>query len=337
MKADWRNSKALSAPDPKIRFYLFHGYDPGQSRARAEQLLATLAAEKATIEPATLKTDPAILADEAAAMALFGGKRALWIEPAGEDIAEAVEALLGAPAAESPAIAVAGGLKKSSALLKLAEAHPLALAVQSYELNERDLERLVEDMARSEGLRLAPGIAARIATSCGGDRGIVAQELTKLALYLGASPASPALLDSDALEAVSAGSEGEWTHLGDLALSGNSAAVADELATTAGIDPIRLIRAVQRRLLMLAPLRAKVDHGRSVGDVMASAGNSVFFKEKHVVAKILPLWDSASLARVSERLGALERALMRSDSPPDVEALGEELVTIARQAGRGKR
>lgn len=338
MKADpKKDPKALSAPNPNIRFFLFHGYDPAQSRARAEQLLTVLKAEKTAIAAAILKADPAALADEAAAIGLFGGKRALWIEPAGEDIVEAVEALLAAPAAESPTIAVAGGLKKSSGLLKAAEAHPLALAVQSYELNERDLERLVEDMAAAEGLRLAPGVAARIAAACGGDRGIVAQELAKLALYVDARPAMPALLDSDALEAVGAGSEGEWMHLGDVALSGDSGAVAEELAAAAGIDAIALIRALQRRLVMLAPLRARVDNGQRVGDVVASAGKSLFFKDKDLVAKMVSLWDSASLARVSERIGALERELMRSDSPPGVEALGEELITIAERAGRRGR
>ena len=85
---------------------------------------------------------------------------------------------------------------------------------------------------------------------------------------------------------------------------------------------------------MLAPLRAKVDEGRRPGDVVASAGKSVFFKEKELVTKLLAIWDSEALARISERLGALERRLMRSDSPPDAEAVGEELVAIARVARR---
>jgi DNA polymerase-3 subunit delta len=281
-----------------------------------------------------LKSDPAALADEAGAIGLFGGKRALWIEPAGEEVAEAVEALLLAGAAESPAIAVAGALRKTSKLLQLAETHPLAFAHQSYELSERDAERLVEELAAQEGLRLAPGVAAQIAAAANGERGIIAQELAKLALYLGASQAAPALLDSEALEAVGAGSDGEWIHLGDLALAGDATSVADELSRTSGLEPIALLRTLQRRVQMLAPLRAKVDDGRRPGDVVASAGKSVFFKEKELVTKLLSLWDSPALARVSARLGSLERQLMRSDSPPDVDAVGEELIAIARSARR---
>ena len=50
--------------------------------------------------------------------------RVIWIEPAGDEIADAVEALLDAPACESPVVAIAGALRKTSALLKLAESHP---------------------------------------------------------------------------------------------------------------------------------------------------------------------------------------------------------------------
>ena len=88
---------------------------------------------------------------------MFGGRRAIWVEPAGDEICDAVEALLEAQAAESPVIAVAGGLRKTSKLLKFAEAHPLALAHVSYELGERDLERLVEDLGAARGCGWRPG------------------------------------------------------------------------------------------------------------------------------------------------------------------------------------
>lgn len=335
MKSNPRTlGRTLDSPDADIRFYLFHGYDPAQSRAQAERLLKGLRAEKAEIAAASLKGDPAVLADEAGAIGLFGGKRALWIEPAGDEVADAVEALLQASATESPAIAVAGGLRKTSKLLQLAQAHPLALAHQSYELSERDAEQLVEALATKEGLRLASGLAAQIAAAANGERGIITQELAKLALYVDASPQTPALADPEALEAVGAGSEGEWIHLGDVALSGGSAEVANELSSAAGIEAIGLVRALQRRIQMLAPLRAKVDEGRRPADVVASAGKSIFFKEKELVTRLLSMWESQALARISERLGMLERRLMRSDSPPDVEALGEELLVIARAARR---
>jgi DNA polymerase-3 subunit delta len=325
----------LDRPDPATRFYLFYGPDEGQSRGLAERLLNALEAEKSVFSAQSAKSDPASLADEAGAIGLFGGKRALWIEPAGDEITAAVEALLEAPQTESPVIAVAAGLRKTSALVKLAESDAHALAHVSYELGEREAEQLVQEFARAEGLRLGSGIASRIASAAGNDRGIVRQELAKIALYLNAATGSPAEVDGEVLDSIGAGSEGDSSRIGDLALSGELEGLTHELDAAAGeSDPIPILRALQRRLLMLAPIRAQVDRGARPHDAVTSAGKSVFFKEKDLVARLVSLWDSKSLARVLERSGELERRLMRGDSPPAAEALEEELVAIARTARR---
>ena len=328
-------SRALDRPDPGIRFYLFYGPDESQSRAHGQRLLEGLEAEKSTVSAQAAKSDPAILADEAGAIGLFGEKRAIWVEPAGDEIAAAVEALLQAPAAQSPVIAIAGALRKSSALVKLAESQPQALAHISYELDQRDAEALVDELARAEGLRLDSGIAARIAAAGGNDRAIIAQELGKLALYLDATPEKPASVDRDALDSIGSGADGDSTRLADLALAGEVKALANELDhIPAATEPITVLRALQRRLMMLAPIRARVDRGERPHDAVASAGKSVFWKEKGLVTRLVTDWDSKALARVLERSGELERRLMRSDSPPPSEALEEELVAIARIAAR---
>lgn len=328
-------SRSLDRPDPLIRFYLFYGPDEGQSRAHAERLLKGLEAEKFVVSPQAAKADSAILADEAAAIGLFGGKRALWIEPAGDEITAAVEAMLEAAAIENSAIAVAGALRKTSSLVKLAEGHGLALAHVSYEPSEREAVELIETLARAEGLRLAEGVATRIAAIAGNERGIITQELAKLALYCGAEPGTSVLLDRDMLDEIGACAEGNWMRLGDLALSGDISTLTSELdAAGPSMDAVPVVRALQRRILMLAAIRSRVENGQRPHDAVTSMGKSVFWKEKDLVTKVVTTWDSASLSRILERTGALERSLMRPDKPPETEALEEELIAIARTARR---
>ncbi|HEU5285685.1 MAG TPA: DNA polymerase III subunit delta [Sphingomicrobium sp.] len=329
--------RALDHPDGDVRMYLLHGPDEGQSRALGERLLKGLGATRFVVAAAAVKSDPALLADEAGAMNLFGEPRAIWVEPAGDEIAEGVEALLEAPASESPVIVIAGALRKTSALLKLAEGHRSALAHASYIPEGQDAERMVAEVGRAHGLRIAPGVAARVADACGNDQAIVGQELAKLALYVGASPEAPKELDHDALDAVGADApEGDFLRLADLALSGELAEVADELArlSPGGSEAIPVIRALQRRLLMLAPMRARVEGGERSSAVMTSLGKSLFWKDKPLLEKLLATWDARGLETVAERAGRLERQLMRADSPPPAEALGEELAAIARRAAR---
>lgn len=334
-------ARSVDQPAADIRFYLFHGQDEAQSRALAERLLEGLRAEKFSIASGSIKSDPAALADEAGAIGLFGGKRAVWVEPAGDEIAAGVEALLEANSVESPAIAIAGSLRKSSALLKLAEASPRALAIVSYIPEGADAARMVADVGRRYGLKIDAALAARIADSSGNDQAIVAQELQKLALYVDASPQSPRELDPDAVAAVGAElAEGDVPRLADLALSGELAELADELTRLPhSVEAIPVVRALQRRLLMLAPAKARIDRGESLDAVMTSLGRSLFWKDKPLVGKLLAMWDAKGLATVAERAGTLERELMRprmrpDSAPPNQETLGEELLAVARAARR---
>jgi DNA polymerase-3 subunit delta len=326
--------RALDHPDGRTRFYLFSGPDEAQSRGLGARLVEALKASRLLISAGSLKADPALLADEASAMNLFGGVRVVWIEPAGDDIADGVQALLELPAAESPVVAIAGSLRKTSALLKMAESSPLALAFTAYLPEGQEAGRMVTDVGRRYGLKIAPPVAGRIAAACANDQAIVAQELQKLALYVDASPNAPKELDHDAVDAVGADSdEGDFLRLADLALGGAVAELADGLSRlpAAGSEAIPVVRSLQRRLLMLAPARARVERGEPVDAVMTSLGKALFWKDKPVVGRMLSKWSAGDLAKVAERAGKLERELMFSDAPGR-EALGEELLAIARRA-----
>ncbi|MFC7536225.1 DNA polymerase III subunit delta [Sphingomonas sp. GCM10030256] len=321
---------AIERPDPNCRFYLFHGADESGSRALAARLLSSLAAEKVPFTGAALKGDPAALADEAGAISMFGGRRLLWIEPAGDDSVAAVEALLAAPAVESAAVAIAGTLRKTSGLLKLAEAHRAALAHASYIPEGRDADRMIQEIGRSEGLIIGPALASRIATATANDQAIARQELAKFALYLGANPASPRELDEDAVDLLGADdSDTDAGRPGDLALAGDVQALSDELERlqSCGIDPFPVIRALQRRLLSVAPLLAKVAAGQRIDAVMAS----VWKRDQVPVGRILRKWTPERLARVTTRVSELEREVLLS-AVDDRAALGEELLQIARAA-----
>lgn len=328
--------RSVDEPDAKIRFYLFHGADEAQSSALADRLASALKASKHPVSSSALRSDPALLADEAGAIDMFGGAKLIVIQPAGEEILAAVQALLDGAAPESPVVAIAGRLTKASGLLKLTESHPFALAHVSYELDARDAERLVIELAKAEGLRVQHDVAASIAGACANDRRMIAQELSKFALYLDASPNSPKDLGFQALDAVGADMGGDFLGIADLALGGDVRGLGQALSRidASGKEAIPVIRSLQRRLLMLAPIRARVDSGERLQGVMTSMGKSLFWKDKPMLERMLGLWDSAGLARVSERAGMLERRLMRGDSPPSAEALGEELIAIARQARR---
>ncbi|MEA3002461.1 MAG: polymerase subunit delta [Sphingomonadales bacterium] len=318
--------------------FLLHGPDESGSRALARRLAAAMGAEAERVElgGSELRNDPARLADEAASISLFGGARYILVEPASDDCVAAVEALLETPSATNPVVLVAGGLKPASKLLKLILAHPAALAFASYPPEGQEADRLASEMGRNLGLTVRPDVARRLAGASGGNRDLLEQELRKLALYLDAAPERPQPLDHDALDAVGADAgEADLSRLVESVGSGNVKLLQEELLRleSEGIEGIPVIRAMLRRMNLLARLRAQVERGNSVDAVMVSQGKSLFWKDKVPVSQQLGRWRSDLLARSIGRLLEAERQ-MKASGAVGAAAVDEELFAICRQAAR---
>lgn len=340
MKAAKRPDIERALEKAGARCFLLYGPDEASSRALADRLGAAMGAdaERIDLDGATLAKDPALLADEAAAHSLFGGARYIRVRASGDEALDAVEALLAAPQAGNPVVIVAGTLKPASKLLKLALASPDALAFASYPPDARDAAPLVIGLAQPLGLKLAPDLARRIFDAAAGDRAVIAQELEKLALFVDASPDAPRELQADDLEAIGAG-EGESSvgALVDAVLTGATRPAIEELKQLkgSGEDGVPLLRAMLRRLLQLAALRAEADRS-SIATAMNGACKALFWKEQPVVEAQLRRWSSAEIARMIERITVAQAQLLASGTAGPV-LVSEELLTVARAAARPRR
>lgn len=329
-------TKALDNPDGAVRLYLLYGPDDAGSRALAARLERAMGpdAERIDLDGTTLKDDPARLADESASLSLFGGKRHIRVI-GGDDCTNAVVALLQAEAVGNPVVMIAGALKPTSALMKAALDHPAVMAFQGYKPEGAGLETLAISIGRTNGLRLGPGVAARLGANCLGDRAVLEREIEKLALYLDAAPDRPREASEDALAAIGADlAEADTSRLVNAVLGGNLPAVTRELSEIEASNGwVPAMRALQRRLILLARLRSEVDTGKSASAVVASLGKVLFFKEQPSVTTQLSCWSSARLAIASARLFACEGAIMTTKTAGSVIA-AEELIAIARVAQR---
>ena len=329
-------AKALDNPDGAVRLYLLYGPDESGSRALAARLERAMGpdAERIDLDGATLKEDPARLADEAASFSLFGGKRHIRVS-GGDDCTNAIVALLEAETVGNPVVLIAGALKPTSSLLKATLNHPGVLACINYRPEAGDARSLAVSIGRTCGLRLAPTVAARLAANCMGDRGVLEREIEKLALYLDAAPDRPREASDDALDAIGADlGEADTSRLVNAVLDGDLPVLTQELGeveATSGWVPA--IRALQRRLILLARLRSEVDGGKSATGVVASLGKALFWKEHSAVTAQVTRWSSSKIATASARLFACEGAMMASGSAGDV-IVAEEWIAIARVGQR---
>ena len=335
MKADaGQIARALDKPDPATRLYLLYGPDESGSRALAARIDKALGAdaERIDLSSTQLKGDPALLSDEAAAISLFGGARHIRVDPAGDELIEAIEALMEAASAGNPVVLVAGNLRKDAKLVKLALASPVALAFASYLPEGRAADQVAIELGREHGLRLEPRAAQALVAATNADRGLMAREIEKIALYLDASAEEPKAADIDALNAIGAANdESDLSAIVDAVMGGRPDKAAAELGLIGPTEAISVVRALLRRLAQIAPLRADVAGGQSVDAVMAGAGKAIFWKDQKIVAGLLHRWTPERITTATTRLAALERAYKRSGTAGMV-LIGEEILTIARAA-----
>ena len=247
-------------------------------------------------------------------MALFGGPRAIWIEPAGDEIADGVAALLDAAGDRKRGDrASAARCARPPGCSSWPKRTPMPRRCTSYVPEGRDADQMVIAAGTRRGT--ADRVRRRRAACRGvrqqpGDRRAGGGEVRAVPRRRARPSARPRRMTSiDLLGADSA--EGDLMRLGDLALAGDGRALIEELeraAITPG-EAIPAVRALQRRLVQIAPLRARVERGERVDGVMTSMGKALFWKDKAA--------DAAAAVEVERRARLPRRwsAARRSNGP----------------------
>lgn len=338
MKADARRiGAALDRPAPDIRLYLLHGPDEAAAAELAGRLGQAMGsgAERVDLDGATLRSDPARLVDEAAALSLFGTARYVRVSGVGEESVSAIEALLATTVAGNPVVALAPGVKTTGKLVKLAVESPQALAHGCYVPSGAEAGRLVTSVARDHGLRISPAAAIRLAEAAAGDRAVITREIEKFALYLDAEVDRPATLDDAVLDAVGADlGEHEVARAVAALINGDAAVLALELTrlAEAGTSPILWLRQITRRLIALADMRGSLDRGDRLDAVLMQ--HRVFRREEESTARALRRWTGSMLSEAIARLRAAERAVMAPGNAGHVLAERSALDLARRVAQR---
>lgn len=322
---------------PDIRLFFVFGQDESAIADIADGLAAQLPAdaERIDLDSDKIRNDPALLADEAASLSLFGESRYIRLNFRREEGLAAVENLLALDNG-NVVIATAGNLTKASKLRKLVEGSKRAASHICYVPNEGEAAAAIMAAAAAEGLKLDRTLASRIARYTGQDRKLAAMEIEKLALYHDSSPERPVAVSIEAFEALSAETGEE--NIGGLihqVMGGNLRGLGIELkqAREMGMDAVRIVRAMQRRVALLAGLRAKADKGGSISVIVEST-RAIFFKERDEFVKQLGRWPSARLAALNGHLLSVEAQLMSVRDGLGSTILEQELTRITRAAAR---
>ena len=328
----------LADPGP-CRVVLLYGEDHGMIRDRAAALVRAVAGslDDPFLVAELGRDEVGQLADEAASMALTGGRRVVRLREATDAATGPVTAILKGAA---PALVVleAPGLATRSRLRSLVEAAPDGVAIGCYPEEGRALADTIRAVLTEFGAAIDADALSWVLAQLGADRVSTRQEVEKLALYVGPG----GRIDLDAAMACVGDLAGLSLDDALFAATEGDVAMTDralELAVAEGAAPVGVLRAGLMHLQRLHRVRLAMDEGGlSAGDAAKSARPPVFFRRTGAFTKALDLWSSAALMAAMAGLAEAERGCKRTGAPDDVLSRNAVL-TLARRAAaaRGSR
>ncbi len=300
--------------NPAYRAVLVYGRDEGLVREQADKISRQVvddlrdAFQVAYIEPDKLKSEPFLMADEAAAISMMGGRRVVRIDGAGENVTVAAKNFLANPLGDGLVIITAGGIRATSALVKLFSSAKNAALIACYEDNKSDLQNLIFEVMGRFGLKLNPDATAYLQQNLGGDRMVSRGELEKLALYMGQdgdrqNPVGPEFITLEDVRACIGDSGALTLDMIATATTGGDLKTLDETlfkAFNRGENAIPILRSLARRLQKLHLVRGSMDKGLSAELAIRKVVYSPYSPEKKSIMAQLGKWSTLKLSSALE-------------------------------------
>lgn len=212
MKASQKDFAGLAQrAAAQARVFFFCGPDEAGTHAAAQRIIALLPdpGERVEFSGADLKRDPVRLGDEARSGSLFGSSRHIVVRAQGDEAHDAIEILLAGDVPPCPVLVIAANATDKARTAKLLAPRDDALVAMFYPPELSAVVQAVRAMTDAAGLRMDGALAERIARAAGLDTRLAQSEVTKLALFLDASPERPRTADAAALDAIGARTEDE--------------------------------------------------------------------------------------------------------------------------------
>lgn len=332
------------APDAALAAILVYGPDSGLVRERAGLLIRSVVPDAGDpfriveLTAGDLKSDPARLADEVAAISMTGGRRAVCIRDATDGLATIFADFLGAPPCAPPQAALvvveAGELTPRSSLRKLFEGAENAAALACYLDDKSQIQTVIRKGLAAEKISVSADALEYLTENLGGDRMVTRRELEKLALYAG--PGGSIALE-DAAVCVGDSSAMAMDEVAFSAAGGDAAGLdrALERVFQEGASAVGVVRGVMRHFDRLHQAAVSLAAGESEEAAMSGLRPPVFFKDKTRFRAQLRRWPER---RASDALGRLleTEILCKTTGMPDQTICRQALFELAQaKAPRG--
>lgn len=337
-------TRYLTRPDPAHAGILIHGADPMRVAQRRAEAIAALIGPDGEAEMrlsrmsgADLRRDPAGLSDAMLARGFFPGARVVFVEDATDGLTDLIaEALKTWRKDDAQIIVTASLLPAKSALRKMFEAHPAAVAVTLYD-DPPGPEEIATELARAGISRPSAAASEAIAALASSlDPGDFRQTIAKIGLYKWGdttpltpediAACAPATIEAEADDLLLAVAEGRTQAVPGLVrrLEGQGTQ-----AVTLCITAMRHFRSLHAAATDPAGPDAALSRGRPLPPRL-----------KEALATQVRTWGVAALERALTELVETDLALRSTSKAPSMAVMERALIRLThlvRPAQRASR
>jgi DNA polymerase-3 subunit delta len=336
----------LANPPKAVRAALIWGRDRGVVRERADALASAKTEDPsdpfnvALLTELDIDGDPVRLADELSAQSLMGGRRLVRLKlngekaPADRASADALKRHAGGEFnPEAFFLIEAGALGRESALRKAAErTEAAAVSIPCYEDEPGDVARLVREALARDKLALDSEALEQFVARLPRERGVVRQEIERLALFLGPGAGGTAKAP-DLAPFLGVEPDASLAEAAQDAFGGKLAAAYAGLrrAAAEGESGPAAVRALGMHLGRLRRVLAQAKSGASLAEAAKAAG--VFWRNEREFLRQARAWTLDQLDALQPDVLEADRAYKQTGAP---DGLIAERLTLAI-AGRARR
>lgn len=326
----------LKSPDASVQAVLVYGPDTGLVRERVDTLTKFAAGDPpdpfnvVDLPGDVLRKDPALLADEAAAISMVGGRRAVRILNAGDSLTKVFSGFAEHPSGDALIILEAGELGPRSSLRKLFEKETNFAAVPCYADDGRSLGQVITETLGAAGLSIEPDARSYLIEQLGADRRLTRSELDKIVLFKG-DETVVSLADA---KACTGGNSGfSLDTVAQTAANGDQKGLENALsrALDEGNQPITVLRSVSRHFQRLHLVSGYLSEGVGLEQAMKKLRPPLFFKVADAFKAQVQKWPPHKLEAALGYLTEAELDCKITGYPADA-ICGRALMRIAQAA-----
>ena len=342
MKVSGRRIDAfVRAPGDEIRAALLYGPDEGAVRERALALVTAIAEDPrdpfrvAELTAAQIQQDNARLRDEAAAISMMGGRRAIRVRDASDRLGPIFSEFLDDPPGDALVVVEAGELSARSSLRRGFEQADNAAALACYSDEGAVLTDFIGDTLRELGVEADHDAVLYLENVSGSDRQLTRRELEKVALYVGAdggpidvATAKACVGDTSAMaleDVAYAAGGGEQQNL-DRALG---------RYFREGGSAVGVLRVVAGHIGRLQRAVGMVDAGMTIAQAVGELRPPIFFKRRDEFCRQASRWDLNRLS-TAQKIVLESELKCKTTGIPDQAVCARALMQLTAAARRGR-